>query len=57
MGASAAEGADLPESVVAEMRRAAAELLGNVSAFADEGELSLGANRRRPLLDAEHSHL
>ncbi|HUS23095.1 MAG TPA: helix-turn-helix domain-containing protein [Aeromicrobium sp.] len=36
MGASAGESADLPESVVIELRRTAAELLGNVSSYADD---------------------
>ena len=36
MSVSAAESADLPESVVLELRRTAAELLGNVSAYADD---------------------
>jgi hypothetical protein len=36
MGASAGESADLPESVVIELRRTAAELLGDVSAYADD---------------------
>ena len=36
MGVSAGESADLPESVVIELRRTAAELLGNVSSYADD---------------------
>src|SRR4051794_14788633 len=36
MGVTAGELADLPESVVTELRRTAAELLGNVSSYADE---------------------
>ena len=36
MGSRADEVADLPESVVLEMRRTAAELLGNVTAYADD---------------------
>jgi ParB-like chromosome segregation protein Spo0J len=36
MGVSEGNPADLPESVVVEMRRTAAELLGNVSSFADD---------------------
>lgn len=36
MGASAGEGAELPESVVVELRRTATELLGNVSSYADD---------------------
>ncbi len=36
MGVSAGESADLPESIVIEMRRTAAELLANVSSYADE---------------------
>src|SRR3954467_5573493 len=36
MAASGGESADLPESVVIELRRTAAELLGNVSAYADD---------------------
>src|SRR5438094_10237605 len=36
MGVSAAESADLPEWVVIEVRRTAAELLGNVSSYADD---------------------
>ena len=36
MGVGAAGSADLPEDVVAEMRRIAAQLLGNVSAHADD---------------------
>src|SRR4051794_34718287 len=36
MGVTAGELADLPESVVTELRRTAAELLGNVSLYADD---------------------
>ncbi len=36
MGVSVGESADLPESVVIELRRTAAELLGNVSSYADD---------------------
>jgi DNA-binding PucR family transcriptional regulator len=36
MGVSAGESADLPESVVIELRRTAAELLGDVSSYADD---------------------
>lgn len=36
MGVSAGGSADLPESVVIELRRTAAELLGNVSSYADD---------------------
>ncbi len=36
MGASAGEAADLPESLVVELRRTAAELLGRVSSYADD---------------------
>ena len=36
MGVSGGESPDLPESVVAELRRTAAELLGNVSSYADD---------------------
>ena len=36
MGVSAGEPEDLPESVVLEIRRTAAELLGNVSSYADD---------------------
>src|SRR3954467_627760 len=36
MAASGGESADLPESVVIELRRVAAELLGNVSSYADD---------------------
>lgn len=36
MGVSAAESADLPESVVIELRRTAAELLSDVSSYADD---------------------
>ena len=36
MGVGAGESADLPESVVIELRRTAAELLGNVSSYADD---------------------
>lgn len=36
MGSRADEVADLPESIVLEMRRTAAELLGNVTAYADD---------------------
>lgn len=36
MGVSVGEGADLPESVVAELRRTATELLGSVTSYADD---------------------
>src|SRR3954447_20026472 len=36
MGGSAGQSAELPEPIVTEMRRTAAELLGNVSAYADD---------------------
>lgn len=36
MGVSGGESADLPESVAIELRRTAAELLGNVSSYADD---------------------
>ena len=36
MGVSVGESADLPDSLVIEMRRTAAELLGNVSSYADD---------------------
>jgi DNA-binding PucR family transcriptional regulator len=36
MGVSSGESADLPESVVIELRRTTAELLGNVSSYADD---------------------
>lgn len=36
MGVSVGEGSDLPESVVVELRRTAARLLGNVVAYADD---------------------
>jgi DNA-binding PucR family transcriptional regulator len=36
MGVSADESANLPESLVVELRRTAAELLGNVSSYADD---------------------
>lgn len=36
MGTSAGESADLPEPVAIELRRTAAELLGNVSSYADD---------------------
>src|SRR3954452_9291240 len=36
MGVTAGELADLPESVVTELRRTAADLLGNVSSYADD---------------------
>ncbi len=36
MGAIAGEAADLPESVVAEMRRVVTDLLADVSSYADD---------------------